>query len=70
MFAYLVVSRISPRLPLEGKLARKRLMRWKRSSLILFNNEIRIRHLIRAAQSAAHLPLKGKADKCQQKFYL
>jgi len=26
-------------------------------------NEIKIRHLIRAAQSAAHLPLKGKADK-------
>ena len=40
--------------PSGGKLARKRLMRWKRSSLILFNNEIRIRHLIRAAQSAAH----------------
>ena len=54
MLVYIVLSRISPRLPLEGKLARKRLMRWKRSSLILFNNEIRIRHLIRAAQSAAH----------------
>ena len=70
MFVYIVLSRISPRLPLEGKLRRKAVMRWKKSSQILLSNEMKNCHLIRAAQSAAHLPLKGKADKCQQKIYL
>ena len=61
MFVYIVLSRISPRLPLEGKLRRKTVMRWKSSGFMLLYNEMKICHLIRAAQSAAHLPLKGKA---------
>ena len=38
-------------------------MRWKSLSQISINNERKICHLIRAAQSAAHLPLEGKAVK-------
>ena len=48
----------------------KAVMRWKKSSQILLSNEMKNCHLIRAAQSAAHLPLKGKAVKMSAKIFM